>query len=214
MAGGSDTLANNDASVSDCSTLADLDDNALATELAKGNHEALIILFRRHSWAVLDVARRIVRDHGEAEEVVQQVFIEAYRSIAKFNSERGPFRSWLLRRATSRAINRKEKLRRVQFYAQQALDYEAELALYRKREKSLVMFEQESSCFVKELLRKLPTRERRIVIATFLEGMSLQEITEITRLSLPTVRRRLYEGLRRLRSMIKKTKKQSTKRQE
>jgi len=191
-----------------------LDDNALAVELAKGNHEALIILHRRHSGAVLDVARRIVRDYGEAEEVVQQVFMETHCSIAQFNYERGTFRSWLLRRATSRAINRKEKLRRLQFYTQQILDYEAELALYRRKGKSLVMFEQENSCFAKELLRKLPAVERRIVIATFLEGMSLQEITETTRLSLPTVRRRLYEGLRRLRSMIKKTKNISTKRQE
>lgn len=209
MAGGNDSLANNDASV-----LANWDDDALAMELANGNHEALIVLFRRHRGAVLDVARRIVRDYGEAEEVVQQVFIEAYGSIAKFNSERGPFRSWLLRRATSRAINRKDKLRRVQFYAQQTLDHEVELSLYRKKEKNLVMFEQESSCFAKELLTKLPTRERRIVIATFLEGMSLQQITETMRLSLPTVRRRLYEGLRRLRSMIKKTKNKSIKRQE
>jgi hypothetical protein len=49
-----------------------LDDNSLATELVAGRHEALTVLFKRHNPMVFRVARRILGDSGEAEEVVQQ----------------------------------------------------------------------------------------------------------------------------------------------
>jgi hypothetical protein len=59
-----------------------LDDNSLATELVAGRHEALTVLFKRHNPMVFRVARRILGDSGEAEEVVQQTFLEMYHSRA------------------------------------------------------------------------------------------------------------------------------------
>ena len=191
------------AAVLDGSRLEDADDNILAAELAQGRHDALVVLFTRHSAVVLRTARRILGSHSEAEEVVQQVFIEAYHHISQFDPERGTFRTWLLRRTVSRAINRKQHLRGVHHHDSQEIDGDVELELYRKREIGLGMGDQEISYLANELLKKLPIRERRVIKAMFFEGMTTEEITQRVGESLPAVRRLFYEGLRRLRSMLK-----------
>lgn len=185
------------------SRLESMDDNALAAELVRGEHEALAILFRRHSGVVLHIARRILGDHGEAEDVTQQVFIEVYRSIAQFDPQRGPFRSWLLKRAVSRAINRKEHLNSQYFYAWREMDEGTHLDSSSQRGVGLHLFAQEISYLAKELLHKLPTRERKVIKSIFFDGLTAHEVSGKTGQSLPTVRRRFYEGLGRLRSILK-----------
>src|SRR6266446_6410403 len=73
-------------------TLRILEDDDLVAELASGHHDALTVLFDRHSALVFRIARRILRDDGEAEETVQQVFLDVYRSIAQFDPRRGSFK--------------------------------------------------------------------------------------------------------------------------
>jgi RNA polymerase sigma-70 factor (ECF subfamily) len=70
------------------------------------------------------VARRILRNDGEAEETVQQVFLNVYRSIDQFDAQKGPFTTWLLQFAYHRAINRREHLVSKQFYDSEQLDEE------------------------------------------------------------------------------------------
>jgi DNA-directed RNA polymerase specialized sigma subunit len=68
-----------------------LDDEELANKLANGCHDALTVLFERHSGLVFRIARRILRNDGEAEETVQQVFLNVYRSIDQFDCQKGSF---------------------------------------------------------------------------------------------------------------------------
>ena len=187
----------------DGARLEDADDNILAAELAQGRHDALVVLFTRHSAVVFRTARRILGSHSEAEEVVQQVFIEAYHHISQFDPQRGTFRTWLLKRAVSRAINRKHHLRSVHYHDSRDIDGDVELELYRKREIGFGMCDQETAYLAKELLSKLPIRERRVIRAMFFEGMTTEEITQRVGESLPAVKRLFYEGLRRLRSMLR-----------
>lgn len=177
-----------------------MDDNALAAELVRGEHDALTILFKRHSDPVLHVARRILGDRGEAEDVTQQVFMEVHRSIAQFDPKRS-FRSWILTIATTRAINRKEHLNSRHFYAWRDVNEATDNGFSRPRSTG-DLFTQESSYLAKELLRKLPWRQRRVIKAVFFSGLTTQEVSVKTGLSLPTVRRRLYEALGRLRSIM------------
>ena len=71
------------------------EDEALMTRLQAGDEAALGQLLDRHSRLVLGIGYRILRDAGEAQELVQDVFLHAYRKCRLFDPQRGPFRAWL-----------------------------------------------------------------------------------------------------------------------
>jgi len=175
-----------------------LDDNALAAELVAGHHEALTILFKRHSGTVFRTARRILGDSGEAEEVVQQTFLEMYQHITKFDSAKGSFLGWLLRRAKFRAVNRRDHLNAERFYEWTAMD---EAADSQRASRSASIFQkQEIEPMLDEFLRKLPARHRKVLKLTFFEGRTAEEIAVQMNESVHVVRHLLYDALKRLRS--------------
>ncbi len=79
-------------------------DEELVAYLRAGKADALTVLFQRHNALVFGIARRILRDNGEAEDVVQQVFLDLFRSAAKFDPAKGTFKVWLLMYAYHRAL--------------------------------------------------------------------------------------------------------------
>src|SRR5207302_5897321 len=86
------------------------DDDALAAEdaelvraMASGDREALAKLYERHSQILLGLALRIVRERREAEDLLHDVFLEAWRCAKDFDPNRGRVRTWLAIRMRSRA---------------------------------------------------------------------------------------------------------------
>jgi RNA polymerase sigma-70 factor (ECF subfamily) len=75
--------------------------------LQEGQSDALAILFDRYQKLVLSIARKIVRDPGEAEDVTQTVFLDIYRAVAQFDPRKGNTKVWLIQYAYHRAINRR-----------------------------------------------------------------------------------------------------------
>lgn len=182
---------------------AGLDDNSLAAELVAGRHEALTVLYIRHSNAVFRAARRILGDSGEAEEVVQQTFLETYQHITEFDSSKGPFLAWLLRRAKFRAVNRRDHLNAERFYHWTAID-EAATALRSADYGPSNVHRQEVEPILDEFLRKLPFRHRQVLSLTFFDGLTAEELAVQIKESVHVVRHLLYEGLKRLRTAAQK----------
>src|SRR5258706_4696736 len=79
-----------------------VEDAILAANLARGQHDAMQILFERYQDDVFHIARRWLGDYGEAKDMVQEVFKEAFKDIAAFDLRRGSFKTWLLTIAHSR----------------------------------------------------------------------------------------------------------------
>ena len=82
-----------------------LSDEALVEHLQKGNADALRVLFERHSPLLFTIGRRILRNEAEAEDAVQQIFIDVFRSIHRFDPEKGKFKTWLLMFGYQRILN-------------------------------------------------------------------------------------------------------------
>ncbi len=80
-------------------------DEALLAALAGRDPAALGLLYDRHSGSIYGLAYRILADHGAAEEVVQDVFLRAWRAADNFRGARGSARNWLLALAHHRAID-------------------------------------------------------------------------------------------------------------
>src|ERR1700730_4601116 len=90
--------------------LASMPDDVLMVHLQGGKNDALAVLFDRYHRLVFNVALRILRDRGEAEDLVQSVFLEIFRSAAQFNPAKGSTKVWILQYAYHRGFNRRQYL--------------------------------------------------------------------------------------------------------
>ena len=86
-------------------------DAGLVAAIARGDREALSALYERHSGVLLGLAMRIVRDRREAEDLLHDVFLEAWRSAKNFDPKRGRVRTWLAIRMRSRALDLQKSAR-------------------------------------------------------------------------------------------------------
>jgi RNA polymerase sigma-70 factor (ECF subfamily) len=183
------------------SELRRLEDVELAAELSAGNHDALTVLFERHSAVCFRIARRMLRNDGEAEETVQQVFLDVYRAISQFDSAKGTFKAWLAQFAYHRAINRREHLVSQQFYGWQDLD-DILPELHEGTRGPLHQPSQELGYLVEQLLSTIKPRQRKVIELTFFYGLTAEEIADVTGETPSVVRHNLYRGLSKLRSAL------------
>ena len=188
-----------------------LGDEELAGALARERHDALTVLFERHSGLVFRIARRILRNDGEAEETVQQVFLNVYRSIGQFDPQKGTFKTWLLQFAYHRAINRREHLVSKRFYDAEQLDEEWIEGNQGEVGKLLQQSPQETSHLINQLLLAIKPAQRTVIELTFFHGLTAEEIAERTGQTPSVVRHNLYRGLKKLRVLLVEQKHEARK---
>src|SRR5262245_46166776 len=91
-------------------------DETLMEEIQQGRSDGLAMLFNRYYRLVFHVARRILRDRGEAEDLMQNVFIEVYRKANLYDPTKGSVKSWLMQYAYHLSFNRRKYLSLRSFY--------------------------------------------------------------------------------------------------
>lgn len=179
-----------------------LDDISLVALLQNGCDDALAILFERHSPLVFHIARTIVKDEGEAEETVQQVFFDLFRAINQFDPQRGVFKNWMLQFAYNRSINRRARLLSRKFYNSQELDEEVCGALLSVNRSSRELSQQEMRRYIQQMLAMLKPAQRRVIELTYFEGLTAEEIAAGIGETAFNVRHHLYRGLFKLRTIL------------
>jgi len=178
-----------------------LSDGELMAHLQAGCNDALAVLFDRYHRLVLSIALKIVRDPGEAEDVVQSVFLEIFRSVAQFDPAKGTTKVWVLQYAYHRAINRRQHLNVRGFYDQTSID-EVE-AHVTKTARTLGGFTtQELKHLLLQGLATLSAAQKKVIELVSYDGLSMQEIANKTGDTLVNVRHHYYRGLQKLRSFI------------
>ena len=181
--------------------LLNLDDESLAAKLSMGHHQALAILFDRHSSAVFRLSKRILGDVGEAEDTVQEVFMEAYERISQFDPRKGTFRTWLIRKAFYRAIDRKRRLESNGFY--QTLPIISAVATPNIDSPQLSRFSRdELRHLLSELLGILSDGERRVIELHLFRDLTLEETRQVVKASLSKVRHLYYGAMDKLRAAM------------
>jgi RNA polymerase sigma-70 factor (ECF subfamily) len=100
----------NESSVDVVAVTLESSDEGLLLQVANGNKEALSILFRKHARAVHSVARRILRDDYEAEDLLQELFLFIFQQAKVFDTAKGSAASWIIQMAYHRAIDRRRYL--------------------------------------------------------------------------------------------------------
>jgi RNA polymerase sigma-70 factor (ECF subfamily) len=169
-------------------------DEDLLLQLRSGVADALSVLFDRHYRQVFSVAYRILRDSGEAEDLMQEVFLEIYRDVDKFDPARGSVKNWLLQYANHRSLNRLKYLKLRGHYDERANYEPSDLA------QSPGFADYQAS--IRSSLNQLSDNERRVIEQVCFEGLVLKEVADRTGVPLPNVRNYYYRGLRKLRIVL------------
>ena len=144
---------------------------------------------------MLALARRILGNQADAEDLVHDVFIEAWRHAADYDAERGTVKAWLVLRTRSRAVDiRRSAARTMVDYDSRELarlcgwSEDAALAPDRQR--------------VRQLLRSLPKEQSDVLLLGYFEGLSSTEIAERISAPVGTVKSRIAAALSRLRATL------------
>ena len=181
-------------------------DAALMERVQQRDSTALEMLYDRYGRPVYSLVLRISQQPASAEEIVQDVFLQLWRSAEVFQISRGPLEPWLFTMARNRALDflrlKREKQRRredssdseLPFSAVTRPDPEGDIDRSRRAEK------------VRAVMSTLPDGQRRAIELAFFEGMSHSEISAAMGEALGTVKSWIRGGLLRLRESLEEAR--------
>ena len=163
-----------------------LSDEDVIERLRQGHSDALSLLFDRFYRLVLRIAVRILRDPGEAEDVMQDVFLEIFNKAAQFDPAKGSAKTWVLQYAYHRSLTRRQYLALRSFYDRHQIS-EREVSECNSVDVSWrgLTF-REWRRVIEQGLATLNEKQRRTIELVCFEGFLLSEIAERTRSRCPT----------------------------
>jgi RNA polymerase sigma-70 factor, ECF subfamily len=165
-------------------------DARLVLAMAAGDQGALAELYERHASLLLGLAVRIVRDKQEAEDLLHDVFLEAFRAAKGFDPGRGRVRTWLTIRMRSRALDQQKSARVSRNTGDGALE-----ALVDDAEGT-----SPDHARIRKALSDLGPDQRKVLELAYFEGLSCSEIATKVQIPVGTVKSRIAAGLNYLRT--------------
>jgi RNA polymerase sigma-70 factor (ECF subfamily) len=175
-------------------------DAALLARIAVGDAEALGALHDRHAGMLQALVRRIVDDRSDAEDIVQEVFLQVWHQAARYDPRRSAASTWLVLIARSRAIDR---LRTRRVVARTAEQFQHENGdPYASPDEGSGVQGAKLRERVRAVLATLPPEQRQVLELAFFSDLSQTEIAERTSTPLGTVKTRTLLAMKKLRQAL------------
>ena len=174
-----------------------VDDRALADAIRAGDREAFGMFVELETRSIYRICLRILGHAHDAEDVTQEAFVAAYRSMRSYRGD-GALRGWLMRIATRQAYRRIGKRRPTADIATVPEPAVADST----DEPTRVLVAAERDREVRTAVAALPEPYREVVALRFFGELSLAEVAEATGRPLNTVKTHLRRGLERLRPIL------------
>ncbi|MFK7990424.1 MAG: sigma-70 family RNA polymerase sigma factor [Sandaracinaceae bacterium] len=169
------------------------DDKALIIRAARGERDALAALYDRHGSLMLALGVRILKDRGEAQELLHDVFLEAWKRAGDYDPARGTVRTWLTLRMRSRCLDRVKSAGRSRTRpAGEALEALSGTIASRAESRT-------DASRVRGALSRLPAEQRRILELGYFHGLSCSEMAAELEIPVGTVKSRLHAAMKKLR---------------
>lgn len=177
-----------------------ISDVSILQAIARRDETALAQLYDRYRVILFGLLLRILHNREEAEDVLQEVFLQVWRRAADFDENRGRPFTWLVTLARSRAIDRLRSLA--------ARD---RVALAGAREPSEEVsdavddaLKSEQKSVVTTALAQLPEEQQQPLLLAYYDGLTQSEIAKKLNAPLGTVKTRMRAGLKKLREQLGK----------
>jgi RNA polymerase sigma-70 factor (ECF subfamily) len=178
-------------------------DEALMKAISRRRYDALAELYARHRKRLRATIDGVVHEEGEADDVLQEIFIQIWDEAARYSPKAGKPLGWMVTIARRRAIDR---LRRRQAYSRVRERYQERISQQMPnspRAADDVFVLNDLRHFLKRCMRVLPRLQREALELAFFNGLSHREIAVATHAPLGTVKTRLELGLQKLTYMLK-----------
>ena len=156
----------------------------------KGDHSSYATLVERHKDMVFTIANRMLKNREEAEEVAQDAFMKAYRSLKKFRKE-SKFSTWLYRIVYNLCVS---QLRKNKTQIQSLDDEEKNIDIEDTHKKMEKLEKKERSKYINRAIDNLNPEEKTIITLYYQDELSVAEISEVTRLTQSNVKVRLHRS--------------------
>lgn len=180
--------------VSEVSAIPSVNDEFLLDRVRVNDPKAMADVFDRYGSTVYSVALRILKDPGQAEDVMQEIFFQIWQNPNTFVQGRGSLGAWLAVVARNRAIDFLRRRKPTDSVDEVILTSKTNLASEIERN---MMVER-----IRELLKSLPLEQQKSVELSFFEGLSHAEIAAKTGDPLGTVKTRIRLALISIRKAI------------
>lgn len=177
--------------------MADDDPNSLLVRVARGDERAFEHLYKLVSARVYGLARRILRDPAQAEEVTQEALVEVWRTATRFDPAKGAATSWIFtithRRAVDRVRSEQAGADRMRRVATVETPYDDVV------EEATAHLEQQQ---VRRCLKGLTELQREAITMAYYGGYTYREAADLLKIGLPAIKTRMRDGLIRLRDCL------------
>lgn len=175
-------------------------DLELIEAFRQGEESAFNEIVLRYQERIYWVARRFLGDHDAADDIVQEVFISAYRRISSFRSASGLY-TWLYRIAVNVSLNvlRRQKVRdflRVDnlFDVEDEQEERPDQALEREEQKTLI----------DEAIQLLPAKQKAVFLMRYVDELSYEEIAPILKTSIGGLKANYFHALKKIQDYVKR----------
>ena len=178
-------------------------DDALVRQIAAGSADALGRLYDRHAPKVYGLARRILAQPEDAEEVVQDVFAQIWRDAPQYRKERASVAGWMIMLTRTRAIDRL-RARRARPDQDAAVDPSPVANTFQSDDPDPEAFAilAHEARQVRSALEHLPDDQRSVVTMAYYDGLSHAEIADRTGIPLGTIKTRIRAAMATLRGAL------------
>lgn len=173
-------------------------DADLLRRIARGDEESLAQLYDRYRTILFGLLFRILGNRAEAEDILQDVFVQVWQRAKDFDENRGKAFTWLVTLTRSRAIDRLRSLGSRSRVADEAAK-ETDDVIVDAVEDAI---NKERSDVVRAALEELPEEQRAALLMAYFDGFSQSEIAERTNTPLGTVKTRMRTGMMKLRDIL------------
>ena len=178
-------------------------DAELLRAVARGDEAAFARVYDRYAPILLGLMLRILRSRPEAEDVLQEVFLQVWQQARAFDPARGRAFTWLATLARSRAIDRLRAVDSRERAAQRSAEDGRPPAAGSEGWAEEGALRAERAEAVRAALAELPEEQRQVLLLAYLEGMSQSEIAAAKNQPLGTVKTRTRTGLKRLSEALR-----------
>jgi len=173
--------------------------------MRRGDHDAFVLVMRQHNQRMFRIARAILKDDGEAEDMVQEAYIKAFTNLDSLSSME-KMGAWLARITANLAISRSRQLKRQRDVIQNVQDNSDTRQTAGTDLESLTDMTPERLAAIGEIrnlveneIDNLPDGFREVFMLRVVEGMSVDETADVLGVLPPTVKSRLHRARRTLR---------------
>ena len=176
------------------------DDYELIQDFLSGNEQSFNILARKYQERIYWHARRMLGDHDDAHEIVQQVLLVMHSKLNTFNFSSALY-TWIYKITSTRSLNllKKKTLRRIFTFSSnenvEKIGYENIVEDIESRERFLKM---------ENHLNSLPIKQRQVFVMRNYDDLSYEEISNITGKSIGTLKANYFHAFRKLKELMKK----------